>query len=251
MNFKIFLFLSGFIVSLANAQVVIGSSSVSQSAILKLDSSNKALRIPALSVANKADTSTPITNPATGVILYNTNDNIASDIAKGLTHWGSDNNYYSQATASSSEKIIQSTHIPILIFSAAIGIKPIIAAGSSAGGGFTDLTLTSSEILFDKYSGWNNSNNQYLTPSSGIYMIEFVTEMSNTGNIGGTTLQMILRGTSGLASSYGRDSTINNRMYTTTMVSTNLALNDLLTFKYIYTANNYRIQTGTLNIYKY
>ncbi|MFC5875218.1 hypothetical protein ACFP3I_21905 [Chryseobacterium arachidis] len=84
-----------------------------------------------------------------------------------------------------------------------------------------------------------------------MYMIEFITEMSNTGNNGGTTVHTLLRGASGLATSYGRDNTINNRMYTTTILTTNLTLNDLLTFQYIYTANNYRIQTGTLNIYKY
>ncbi|SHG35685.1 hypothetical protein SAMN05443633_11411 [Chryseobacterium arachidis] len=248
---KIFIFLCGFIVILTNAQVVIGSSSASQSAMLKLDSGNKALRIPSLSVTNKTDITNPISNPAVGVMLYNTNSDIGNDIAKGITYWSSDNTYRSQATPTSTEEIIASSQIPLLIFSAAIGQKPIIAAGSAAGGSFTNLTLTTAEILFDKYSGWNISTNKYLTPSNGLYMIEFITEMSNTGNNGGTTVHTLLRGASGLATSYGRDNTINNRMYTTTILTTNLTLNDLLTFQYIYTANNYRIQTGTLNIYKY
>ncbi|MFC3159844.1 hypothetical protein ACFOEQ_16340 [Chryseobacterium arachidis] len=181
---KIFIFLCGFIVILTNAQVVIGSSSASQSAMLKLDSGNKALRIPSLSVTNKTDITNPISNPAVGVMLYNTNSDIGNDIAKGITYWSSDNTYRSQATPTSTEEIIASSQIPLLIFSAAIGQKPIIAAGSAAGGSFTNLTLTTAEILFDKYSGWNISTNKYLTPSNGLYMIEFITEMSNTGNNG-------------------------------------------------------------------
>ncbi|QBA19688.1 hypothetical protein EU348_00305 [Chryseobacterium indologenes] len=251
MKSKLLILFLGLMAIMNNAQMVIGSANVSQSAILKLDSNNKALRVPSLSVTDNADAASPIASPATGVMFYNTNSNTASDIIKGITYWGSDNKYHHQANAASTDDIIAAANIPLLIFSAAVGQKATVPIGSAGGGAFTTLTLTPSEILFDKYAGWNSSTSQYKIPSTGIYMLEFISEMSNTGNNGGTTTHNILKGTTSLISAFGRDNLINNRMYTTIISTQNLILNDLMTFKYIYTANNYRIESGTINIYKY
>lgn len=251
MKTRTIILLLGLITAMFNAQVVIGSANISQAAILKLDSNTKALRIPSLSVTNREDAVTPIASPAVGVFFYNTNSDAGNDIAKGIGYWGSDSKYHSQATFTSTEEVISTSQIPLLIFSAAIGQKPITPLGSAAGGANTKLALTAAEIVIDKYSGWITASNQYKIPASGIYMLEFVTEMSNTGNNGGTTIQNILRGATNVAGSYGRDNTINNRMYTTTIITQSLTVSDLLIFEYGYTANNYRIQSGTLNIYKY
>ncbi|EJL74036.1 hypothetical protein [Chryseobacterium populi] len=251
MKTKTIILLLGVMMTMFNAQVVIGSTNVSQAAILKLDSNSKALRIPGLSITNRTNTVTPVASPAVGLFFYNTSSDAGNDIAKGIGYWGSDNRYHSQATFTATEEIISTSQIPLLVFSAAIGQKPITSLGSAAGGAFTKLTLSAAEIIIDKYSGWVTAANQYKIPASGIYMIEFITDMSNTGNNGGTTTQNILKGTANFASSYGRDNVINNRMYTTTISTQNLTVNDLLTFEYTYTANNYRIQSGTLNIYKY
>ncbi|MBB4805922.1 hypothetical protein HNP38_001194 [Chryseobacterium defluvii] len=251
MKSKLLNFFFGLMIMMSHAQVVIGSGSVSPAAILKLDSNNKALRIPNLSITNRTDAANPIGSPAVGLMLYNTNTSISNDIAKGISYWGSDNRYHSAATPASTDEIISTSQIPLLVFSAAIGQKPVIASGSAVGGVPATLMLATSEILFDKFDGWNSTTSKYSIPSAGIYMLEFITEMSNTGNNGGTTLQEIIKGTTSLASAYGRDNIINNRMYTTVITTQGLAMNDLLAFKYSYTANNYRIQSGTLNIYKY
>ncbi|KYH06632.1 hypothetical protein A1704_23410 [Chryseobacterium cucumeris] len=251
MKSKLLILFLGLMAIMNNAQMVIGSSNVSQSAILKLDSNNKALRVPNLSVTDNADAASPIASPATGVMFYNTNSNTANDIIKGITYWGSDSKYHHQANATSTDDIIATENIPLLIFSAAVGQKATIPIGSAGGGSSTTLTLTPSEIIFDKYVGWNSSTSQYKVPSTGIYMLEFITEMSNIGNNGGTTIQEIFKGSSSLVSAFGRDNVINNRMYTTVISTQNMTLSDLMTFKYLYTANNYRIESGTINIYKY
>ncbi|UOU97081.1 hypothetical protein MUU74_11310 [Chryseobacterium daecheongense] len=251
MKSKLLSIFLGLIMIMNHAQIVIGSSNASPAAALKLDSNDKALRIPNLSITSRTDATNPISSPATGVMLYNINSSITNDITKGIGYWGSDSQYHSQATPASADEIVSTSQIPSLIFSAAIGQKPIIASGSAAGGSWTRLSLITSEILFDKYAAWNSTTNQYKTPSSGIYMLEFITDMSNTGNNGGTSTHRILKAAALMVSASGRDSVINNRMYTTLITTQNLTLNDLLAFEYIYTANNYRIQSGTLNIYKY
>ncbi|ANF51882.1 hypothetical protein A0O34_15790 [Chryseobacterium glaciei] len=236
---------------MGSAQVIIGSANSSPAAILKLDANNKALRIPNLSVTNRTNAVTPILSPANGVMIYNTNTDINNDIAKGITYWGSDSKYHSQASYSATEAVISSSQIPLLIFSAAIGQKPNVPVGFTAGGGYTVLNLSTPEILFDKYLGWNMTNNQFKIPSTGIYMLEFVTDMSNTGNNGGTPVLRITKGGTTLISISGRFNNVSNRMYTTLITTQNLSVNDLLDFRYVYTDNNYSIQTGTLNIYKY
>lgn len=243
----------GLMLIMSNAQVVIGSGNVSLPAILKLDANNKALRIPNLSVTSRTNAVTPIVSPVSGLAIYNTNMDIVNNIAKGITYWGSDNQYHSQATSTATEAAISSSQIPLLIFSAAIGQKPITPLGSAFGGSNVALTLTAPEIIIDKYFGWNNSTNEYKIPANGIYMIEFVANMSNTGNAGGTTVLLLYKaGTATLVTqSLGGFNPLTNRMYTTLTTTQNLILNELLNFKYWFTANNYRMESGTLNIYKY
>ncbi|NML72357.1 hypothetical protein HHL23_21590 [Chryseobacterium sp. RP-3-3] len=253
MNTRLLSAFLGLMMIMSNAQVVIGSSNVSLAAILKLDANNKALRIPNLSITSRTSTTIPIVSPVSGLTIYNTNTDIVNNIAKGITYWGSDNQYHSQATPTATEAAISSSQIPLLIFSAAIGQKPITPLGSAFGGSRVALTLTTPEIIMDKYSGWNVSTSEYKIPATGIYMIEFVANMSNTGNVGGTTILELYKAgiTTLIATSYGGFNPLTNRMYTTLTTTQNLTVNELLNFKYWFTANNYRMESGTLNIYKY
>jgi hypothetical protein len=230
-------------------QVVIGSTNISAGAILKLDTNSKALRIPQLAVTNRNSTTTPIPSPALGVMLYNTNMDITNDITPSITYWASDNRYHSQTTSNATENIISSAQIPLLIFTAAIGQKPYTVLGNSSGGSYTTVTLTSTEILVDKYFGWNSGTSQYKVPSTGTYVVEFISEMSNSTNTGGTSINRLLKNGVNINSIFGRF--VVNRMYTTLINTQNFAINDFLTFQYIYTADNYRIESGTINIYKY
>lgn len=233
---------------LYSGQVVIGSANTSAGAILKLDTNSKALRIPLLSVTDRSSTVLPIPSPALGVMLYNTNTDITNDIASSITYWASDNRYHSQITATSTEDIISSSKIPTLVFTAAVGQKPYTASGSTAGGAYTTTKLTSAEILVDNYFGWNIGTNQYKVPSTGTYIVEFISEMSCT-NGAGTSQHRLLKNGTNINSILGRY--VVNRMYTALIETGNFTANDLLTFQYIFTANNYRMEAGTINIYKY
>ncbi|AZB18093.1 hypothetical protein EG352_10055 [Chryseobacterium indologenes] len=238
-----------FVSQLYLGQFVIGSTNVSPGAIVKLDANNKALRIPNLAITARNSTTTPITAPALGVLLYNTSMDINNDLTPSLAYWGSDNQYHSQATSTATESIISSANIPLLIFSANIGQKPYTVLGTASGGSATPLTLTSQEILVDKYSGWNLGTSQYTVPSTGIYLVEFVSVMSNTANSGGTSTNRLLDNGSFIGFVSGRF--VLNRMYTTLINTRNLTVNHLLSFQYSYTAGNYRMESGTINIYKY
>lgn len=231
------------------AQFVIGSANVSPGAIVKLDANNKALKIPNLAITNKTSTTTPITAPALGVMLYNTAMNINNDITPSIAYWGSDNQYHSQATSTATENIISSTNIPILIFSATIIQKPYMVLGTASGGAPVPLTLSPQEVLVDKYSGWSFANNQYTVPATGIYLVEFVSVMSNSANSGGTSTNRLLDNGSYVGFISGRF--VLNRMYTTLINTRNIIANHLLSFQYSYTAGNYRMESGTVNIYKY
>lgn len=230
-------------------QVVIGSDNVSAGAILKLDANNKALRIPNLSVTNRANTTTPIPSPALGVMLYNTNMDISNDITPSITYWASDNQYHSQATSTATENIISSAQIPLLIFTASVSQKPYTVLGTAGGGAATPLTLTTQEILVDEYSGWDVGTNQYKIPSTGTYVVEFISVMSNSANSGGTSTNRLSNNGTNISFISGRF--VLNRMYTTLISTQNLTMGNLLALQYSYTAGNYRMESGTVNIYKY
>ncbi|WP_123868179.1 hypothetical protein [Chryseobacterium lactis] len=230
-------------------QVVIGSANVSAGAILKLDANNKALRIPSLSVTDKTSITTPIPAPAVGVMLYNTTMDINNDLTPSIAYWGSDNKYHSQATSTATESIISSANIPLLIFTAAITQKPYTVLGTASAGAPTPLTLGAQEILVDKYSGWDLATNQYKVPATGIYVVEFISVMSNAANSGGTSTNRLLNNGSYIGFISGRF--VLNRMYTTLISTRSLTVNHLLSFQYSFTAGNYRMESGTVNIYKY
>ena len=55
------------------AQVGIGTTAPDPSSILDITASNKGVLVPQVSLSNVTDTATPITSPATGLLIWNTN----------------------------------------------------------------------------------------------------------------------------------------------------------------------------------
>ncbi|WP_129056407.1 MULTISPECIES: hypothetical protein [unclassified Chryseobacterium] len=253
MNTKILNLFAVLFISQSNAQMVIGSDQVSDAAILKLDMANKALKIPLLSIPSKNNTQVPVQNPARGLLLYNTNPIISDNLDDEVSYWGNAGQYYSITTVNGIEDVIHDSNIPLMIFSTTVGQKNNIACGAGACSGWTwtSFNPTSAEILIDSYTAWNTGNNTYTIPATDTYVIEYNTNISNSSNGDGTSSQNIYRNGNSMNNVSGRYVTLTNRAYTTVMLIQEFTKGDVVDFKYVYTQNNYRLETGTVNIYKY
>lgn len=242
-----------FFIKFLTAQVVIGSDKVSDAALLKLDMENRAFKIPLLPVTSKLDTQNPVQNPARGLLMYNTSHAISDNLDQEVSYWSGAGGYYSMTTAQGIVDVINDSKIPLMIFSTTVGQKNNIACGAGACSGWTwtPFDPTAAEILIDSFSAWNTSNNTFTVPATDTYVIEYSTNISNNTNGDGTSTQVIYRNGNNVNSSSGRYITSTNRAYTTVMVVQELTEGDALDFKYVFTQNNYRLQTGTINIYKY
>lgn len=253
MKKKIIHILFSLLVSQGYAQMVIGSDQTSEAAVLKLDMGNKALKIPVLTISGKGDVQIPVQDPERGLLMYNAQQNISDNLDDEVSYWGNGNQYYSLTTAQGIEDVINDSHIPLMIFSTTVGQKNNIPCGAGACSGWTwtPFNPTPAEILIDSYTAWNTGNNTYTIPATNTYVIEYNTNISNNSNGDGTSSQNIYRNGSGINNASGRYITSTNRAYTTVMMVQEFTKGDVLDFKYVYTQNNYRLQTGTVNIYKY
>lgn len=231
------------------AQVVIGSSNVTSAAMLKLDHNTKAMRLPVLSVTNSSNSLTPVPSPTNGLLFYNSTTNIPNNIGRTLTYWSSDNQYHFQGTKNIAWQMINTARIPVLIFSAKIGQKPVTTTT-----GATDVTLIPSEILEDTFSGWNPTTNRYNISMAGVYSAEFIPEISRstTGGTLGNAL-ITVTGMPNLILANDLVPFINTilKAFPITGLMFNSTANVNIQFSYAANAANYRLNSGTINIYKH
>ncbi|WP_131724396.1 hypothetical protein [Chryseobacterium indologenes] len=247
-KFLFFLFFT-ISVSICRAQVVIGSSNVTPSAMLKLDSNTKALRIPGFSIINNTDALTPISSPANGLMVYNTSSDISNGIDKALAYWGSDGQYHFQGSTNIADNITDKDRIPILVFSANVGPKQPDTAGTTI---FKTIPLAGAEILLDQHFAWNSD--RYIFPKSGVYTVEILIDLSKSStitNIG--ELRIINNGTT-VATSFVKVIPSFNRGSIPVTLTRNFNANTNLIFNYRFSnlgAGTYRLESGTINIYRH
>lgn len=70
-----------------NAQVGIGTTTPNTSSALDIDSGNSGLLIPRVSLADVFDSSSPVTTPATSLMVYNTNPLVSGGSGVGYYYW--------------------------------------------------------------------------------------------------------------------------------------------------------------------
>lgn len=71
---KIFLYISGLIItSQLSAQTGIGTSSVDASAVLQVEATDKGILLPQVDLTSLTSSTTPVTSPADGLLIYSTN----------------------------------------------------------------------------------------------------------------------------------------------------------------------------------
>lgn len=238
-------------VVLAYGQSVVGSKIQSAAAELELNSDSKGVLLPMMAVPESEDAGSPVQGPAAGLWIFNTGpSNIKQNLGWGSTYWGPGPKYQTMSTLSGIYEIIEDSNIPLLIFSIQAGQKNNVPCGTgSCGGQRVKLIPTAPEVLIDNFYGWNPGGSYYTVKDDAVYIIEYVSEISNSG--GGTSVEDIFLNGSRSGFAFGRYLNSMSRAYTTLSVVLNMRADDKLEFYYSYTANNYRLENATINVYKY
>lgn len=150
------------------AQVGINTNTPNPSSVLDINSSNKGVLIPQYDLTILNSTTTPISNPADGLMIYNKGG--LSTYPKGYYVWV--RNQWQRAVLSGAEPQTMS-----LI----IGPGVLIPTGS------TDNTLGSFTVASNKITGASlGTDNSTITLPAGTYIVRYSVDSSNGNNNNGT-----------------------------------------------------------------
>lgn len=165
---------------LFSSQVGIGTTTPHQSAALDIDKSNKGILIPRVSLSGKNDITT-ITNPANGLLVFNTNNGnnstvntTADDVIAG--------NFYSFSTANNSwDLLVNNTVLDQAIEGLGVPRLQVIATVDPTGNDISyigsDLGSNIRKLFFpvkkyDRNNSYNALTSEFTAPLTGYYQIE-------------------------------------------------------------------------------
>lgn len=152
----------------SNAQVGINTNVPNASSVLDISSSNKGVLLPQYDLLVLNSTSTPIANPADGLIIYNSGG--ASTFPKGYYVWV--RNQWQRIIVSGSEPQIMSL---------------LISPGVLIPTGSTNNTLGSFTVTSNKITGASlGADNSTITLPAGTYIVRYSVDSSNANNNNGT-----------------------------------------------------------------
>ncbi|RXM37593.1 hypothetical protein BOQ62_21775 [Chryseobacterium sp. CH21] len=150
------------------AQVGINTNTPNASSVLDINSSNKGVLFPQYDLVVLNSTSTPISNPADGLIIYNSGG--ASTFPKGYYVWV--RNQWQRTLISGSEPQIMSL---------------LIGSGTLIPTGSTNNTLNTFTVTSNKITGASlGADNSTITLPAGTYIIRYGVDASNANNNNGT-----------------------------------------------------------------
>ncbi len=151
-----------------NAQVGINTNAPNASSVLDISSSNKGVLFPQYDLLVLNSTSTPIANPADGLIIYNSGG--VSTFPKGYYVWV--RNQWQRIVVSGSEPQIMSL---------------LISSGVLIPTGSTNNTLGSFTVTSNKIAGASlGADNSTITLPAGTYIVRYSVDSSNANNNNGT-----------------------------------------------------------------
>ncbi|NIF07174.1 hypothetical protein F3J23_17255 [Chryseobacterium sp. Tr-659] len=152
----------------AKAQVGINTNTPNTSTVLDINSSNKGALFPQYDLIVLNSTSTPVSNPADGLIIYNKGG--ASTFPKGYYIWV--RNQWQRTILSGSEPQIMSL---------------IINSGVLIPTGSTNNTLSNFTVTSNKITGASlGSDTSSITLPAGTYILRYSVDSSNANNNNGT-----------------------------------------------------------------
>ncbi|MBO9693854.1 hypothetical protein [Chryseobacterium sp.] len=153
---------------LAKAQVGINTNTPNASSVLDINSSNKGVLFPQYDLLVLNSTSTPVANPADGLIIYNSGG--ASTFPKGYYVWI--RNQWQRIIVSGSEPQAMS-----------LLINPgILIPTGSTNNTLGNFTLTSNKIIGASLG----TDNSTITLPAGTYIVRYSVDSSNANNNNGT-----------------------------------------------------------------
>ncbi len=153
---------------LAKAQVGINTNTPNASSVLDINSSNKGVLFPQYDLLVLNSTSTPVANPADGLIIYNSGG--ASTFPKGYYVWI--RNQWQRIIVSGSEPQAMS-----------LLINPgILIPTGSTNNTLGNFTLTSNKIIGASLA----ADNSTITLPAGTYIVRYSVDSSNANNNNGT-----------------------------------------------------------------
>lgn len=153
---------------LTNAQVGINTNTPNASSVLDINSSNKGVLFPQYDLLVLNSTSTPVANPADGLIIYNSGG--ASAFPKGYYIWI--RNQWQRIIVSGSEPQAMS-----------LLISPGILIPTRS----TNNTLGNFAVTSNKITGASlGTDNSTITLPAGTYIVRYSVDSSNANNNNGT-----------------------------------------------------------------
>jgi len=151
-----------------NAQVGINTNTPNASSVLDINSSNKGVLFPQYDLIVLNSTSTPVANPADGLIIYNSGG--ASSFPKGYYVWV--RNQWQRIIVSGSEPQAMSL---------------LITSGVLIPTGSTNNTLTNFAVTSNKITGASlAADKSTITLPAGTYIVRYSVDSSNANNNNGT-----------------------------------------------------------------
>lgn len=163
------------------AQVGINTSSPDKSAALEIYATDKGMLIPRIPLTGKDDKNT-ITNPANGLIVYNTNEGNNGTPGVALDDVHKDNFYYFSGTENSWSLLVNDTWlvneldklgVPRLMLVAGFSAGKNNPVGADLGSGSEIRHVEFDNILFDRTGSYNTTNFTYTAPYAGYYQIQY------------------------------------------------------------------------------
>jgi hypothetical protein len=166
-----------------NGQIGIGTSSPDASAALDITSTNKGMLIPRVALTGATDAIT-VPSPATGLLVYNTNNSVIDGVGIYLNSGTS--------SAPSWGRIISqsATYYSPTIKLSVKGNSTVLTTGAGAYG-----NLTLGNVSFSD-GNYNTTTNKYTVPSNGYYQISAnITYSSNANGYNNASLNSRINGT--------------------------------------------------------
>ncbi|KFF20101.1 hypothetical protein [Chryseobacterium sp. JM1] len=248
---KIIYFTWLFIVTNLLAQktsVGLGTPQPDASAILDINSSNKGLMLPVVSLTSSSDVTT-IPNPKTGFVVYNKNEAGTGNtiVKKGLYVFNGANGILWEKIWTKNDIKTETPNIPFInaVFAASkIAISSTITAGSTQNLTFNILHRNNplgAVGTVGTYTG-------YTIQQNGRYVITYATEVRTATTAAGDTIFRILK--NGIVVNTSANTRLNLFSGASNSYSTDLSLGDVISFQITVTGSDYQIVNPNVSIHK-
>ena len=185
---KIILINTLFCVFIARGQVGIGVDSPDLSSAVHMSSDNKGFTFPHVMLTS-INSSSPVTDPVDGLLVFNTTIDSSNDLYEGLYIWDvSKGGWEYLVNNKTFNDVLSKYNIETGYLVANSNISQAIAFSLNAA---TFYQLSFDNIDFDRVSSFDSSVNTYTIPETGSYTVRCGMEINNS--ITGTITQVQLR----------------------------------------------------------